>query len=218
MNNFRKNLVNNITLIIVLVLTFAHLVFLTLNVFGVTGVKLYQDFNYFVAYILVIMSLAMYILGFFIEKIANLKIPSWFEIVFYVAFYLFTNIYYITNAYSTVLGLIVFFAYLSFLVTIINVAIFYHTQKDEKNKLKNSRSYIVTSIFFYSVGTNAILELFISAVKAFFFPDFIFTTLTSYVVEFCAMILVTIFMCILFNGSLKKSKKLINGCLIKSNS
>lgn len=218
MNSFRKNLVNNITLIVVLVFTLIHLLLLTLNVFDITKFDLYDGFNYFVAYILVIISLVLFILGFFIEKIAKLNIPSWFEVVFYVAFFLFTNTYYILNAYSNIFAIIILFAYLSFLVTIINISVFYHTQKDENNRLKASRNYIVTSIFFYSIGTNAILELFISAVKAFIFPNFILTTVSAYVVEFSVMVLTSIIMSILLNLSLLKSKKFINSCLIKKNS
>lgn len=216
MNNFKKNLAVNISLIVVLVFTFVHLLLLTLNVFGVTSLNIYDGFNYFIAYMLVIFSLVLYILGFFIEKITKLVIPAWFQILFFIAFFLFTNTYYILNAYSNIFAMIALFAYLSLLVTIANISVFYHTQKDENNKLKASKNYIVTSIFFYSVGTNGLIELIITAIKAFAFQNYPLTTLNSYIVEFSAMILVTIVMTFALSLSLSKSKRFINACLIKT--
>lgn len=212
---FKENLAGNIALIISLIFTIVHLVILTLSVFDLTPFDFYDNFNYFIAYILIIVSLCIYILGFFIEKIAKIKIPAWFQVVFYIAFFLFTNTYYATNAYTNVGAIIFFFAYLSFISTITNISVFYNTQKDEKNKLVASRKYIITSVFFYSVGTNAIFELIFSSIKAFFFPKFIFTSIEAYVVEFCTMLLVTIVMCIILDISLRNKKKIINGCLIK---
>lgn len=212
---YKENLAENITLTIALVFSVVHLIILTLSVFDVTQIKFYSGFNYFLAYILLVLSLAIYILGFFIEKIAKIKIPTWFAVLFYIAFFLFTNTYYALNAYTNIITIIFFFAYLSFLSTIVNVSVFYNTQKDEKNKLVASRKYIITSVFFYSVGTNAIIELFISAIKSFIFPRFEYTSLEAYIVEFCTMLLVTMIMCFILNGSLKRKKKIINGCLIK---
>ena len=216
MKNFKKNLAVNISLITVLVFTFVHLLILTLNVFGVTTLKIFDEFNYFIAYMLVIFSLVLYILGFFIERITKLIIPSWFQILFFVAFFLFTNTYYILNAYSNIFAMILLFAYVSLLVTITNISVFYHTQKDENNKLKASKNYIVTSIFFYSTGTNGLIELFITALKTFAFANYPLTTLNSVVVEFSTMILVTIIMTFALSLSLSKSKKFINACLIKT--
>ena len=216
MKDFKKNLATNITLIVVLVFTLIHLFLLTLNVFSVTSFKIYDNFNYFIAYVLVIISLILYIFGFFIEKVTKLVIPAWFEILFYIAFFLFTNTYYILNAYSNIFTMIIFFAYLSLLVTIANISVFYHTQKDENNKLKASKNYIITSIFFYSVGTNAIIELFVTAIKAFVFPNYALTTLNSYIVEFSVMVLVSIVMTFALSVSLSKSKRFINACLIKT--
>ena len=216
MNNFKKNLAVNISLITVLVFTFVHLLILTLNVFGATSLKIYDGFNYFIAYMLVIFSLVLYILGFFIEKITKLVIPSWFQILFYIAFFLFTNTYYILNAYSNIYAMILLFAYLSVLITVANISVFYHTQKDENNKLRASKNYIITSIFFYSTGTNGLIELFVVALKTFIFINYPLSTLNAVVVEFSTMILVTILMTFALSLSLSKSKKLINACLIRT--
>ena len=99
---YKENLAENITLTIALVFSVVHLIILTLSVFDVTQIKFYSGFNYFLAYILLVLSLAIYILGFFIEKIAKIKIPTWFAVVFYIAFFLFTNTYYALNAYTNI--------------------------------------------------------------------------------------------------------------------
>ena len=216
MKSFRKNLVNNIALIVVLVCTAVHLLLLTLNVFGITHFELDKSFNYLTAYLMVVFSLLLYIFGFFIEKITKLEIPSWFEVLFYVAFFLFTNVYYILNLYSNLFAIVFLFAYLSFLITIINISVFFHTQKDENNKIKATRSYIITSIFFYSTGTNAILELLLTMVKYFAFPMFALTTVDAVIVELSTMMLTSIIMVVLLNLSLLRSRKFINACLIKT--
>lgn len=217
MNNFKKDLAANITLIVMLVLTVVHLLVLTLGIFGVVELSLYKGFNYIVAYVMILLCLALFILSFFVTMLKNIYIPSWFRIVFYIAFFLFTNTYYIIGGYRNIASIIIFFAYLSFLITIINVSVFYNTQKDEKNRLKTSKNYIVTSLFFYSIGTSCILELIITAIKSFAFPKFIFTTLNTFIVEMSTMILVSIILCVLFYLSLSKTKRFINSCLIKVN-
>lgn len=76
MNNFKKDLACNITLISVLAFTAIHILILTLNLFGVTKFEFYEGFNYLVAYILVVVCLALYVFGFFISKFKRLTIPK----------------------------------------------------------------------------------------------------------------------------------------------
>lgn len=217
LKSFKENLLTNITLIVVLACTLTHLLLITLNVFGITAIKFYDKFNYLVAYIFICVSLCIFILGFWITKITKLQIPQWFQVVFYIAFFVFTNTYYITNAYNSLGAMLFFYMYLSFISIIANVSVFYNVQKDEKNKLKASKAYILTSLFFYSTGTNAIIMFIVSLVKCIFFPLHTFTDLAFFVVEFLAMMIVTIAMTIAYGISLAHSKSLINGCLIKTN-
>lgn len=216
MNEFKKDLACNITLIVALTFTLIHLLVLTLSLFGAISLKLYDGFNYIVAYVLIVLCLGLYIFSFFITKFKSLDVPVWFRIVFYVAFFLFTNTYYIVGGYRNIISIIIFFVYLSFLSSVANISVFYNTQKDEKNKLKTSRNYIVTSVFFYSLGTNAIIELFITAFKSFVLPRYEFTTLNVFIVEMSTMILTTIVLCFIISMSLKRTKKLVNACLIKT--
>ena len=213
--NFREDLLCNITLICTLSFTCIHLLLLTLNLFGVTRFELHENFSYIVAYILVIASLALYVFGFYLYRFSNMYIPTWFRMLFYIAFYLFTNVYYILGWFNHLLGLIFFFAYIAFLMSIASLSIYFNTQKDEKNKLKIAPKSLLSSVYFYSIAGNAILQFIINLVKVIFFKTYELSTLTVYLVEFGTMIAVASFVIIMFAISLKRSKTFINACLIK---
>ena len=129
MNEFRKDLACNITLISVLSFTLIHLLILTLNLFGITNLTFFSGFSYIIAYVLVVVCLLLFVGGFFVTKIKRLVMPVWFRMMFYIAFYLFTNIYYIFGWYENIVMLVFFFAYISFLVNIIALSVFYNVQK-----------------------------------------------------------------------------------------
>ena len=215
MSNFKKDLACNISLITVLVFTVVHILVLTLNLFGATDFAVPDYFNYIVAYVLVILSLGLYIFGFFITKIRGLILPVWFRIMFYFAFFVFTNTYYLSGLFANIYAVIFLFAYISLLVNILSLSIFYNVNKDEKNRLKTPTSYIIASVFFYSVAINAIIQFVINIFKAFLFKEFVFSTIMATVVEFSAMLLVSIIVAVVFNKSLKGTKGVINACLIK---
>lgn len=213
--SFKEDLLCNITLICTLSFTCIHLLLLTLNLFGITRFELDYSFNYMIAYILVIACLALYIFGFFIIKLSNLYIPTWFRTMFYIAFYLFTNIYYTFNWFNNLLGLIFFFAYLSFLMCIISLSIYFNTQKDDKNKLKIAPKSLISSVFFYSVAGNAMLQFLINFIKVLCFADYKFSTIHTYIIEFGTSLTICIAVAIAFALSLTRTKKFINACLIK---
>lgn len=217
MNNFKKNLATNITLIMVLVFTAIHLLVVTLNLFGAVSLNFPIGFNYLLAYTFIVLSLALYILSFFLTKLKNLKVPEWICVLFYVAFFLFTNVYYICGWFESIIALIFLYIYLAFLANIVSLSIFYNIQKDEKNRLKSSKNYIVTSVFMFSVAVCSILLLFITAIKAFAFPTYELTTVITFVIEMCTMLLTSMIMAITFSISLSKTKTFINCCLIKYN-
>ena len=143
--------------------------------------------------------------------------PAWFRMLFYIAFYLFTNVYYILNWFNTIVGLIFFYAYISFLACIISLSIYFNTQKDDKNKLKISPKSLITSVFFYAIAGNAIVQFVVNLVKIIAFPNYQFSTLPIYIAEFGTMIAVTAIVTIAFSMSLARSKTFINACLIKIN-
>lgn len=216
MENFKKDLACNITLISVLFCTVVHLLLITLNLFSVINLKLNINFNYLVAYLLVIICFALYIFGFFITKFKSLIMPSWFRILFYIAFFLFTNVYYVAGLYQNLIAVVFLFAYIAFLINIIALSVFFNIQKDEKNRLKSTVTFLITSVFMYSVATCALFQFIFSIVKVFAFPDYKFATLLVFVVEMSTMLFVSVVMAIVLNASLKRSKTLINACLIKT--
>ncbi len=218
MKNFKKDLACNITLIFVLACTVTHLILLTLNLFRVTNFYLPEYFNYIVAYVLVAISLALYILGFFVTAKNGFDFPKWLRIMFYIAFFVFTNTYYLTGLFDNIFALIALFVYMSFCLSIISLSIFYNAQKDDKNRLKSTRKFIVTSTFMYSLALDFLLLILVAMIKAFFFAESATSTLLVLVIEACSMILVSIVLMICFNESLKRSKKFINSCLLKYSS
>lgn len=215
MKTFKKDLYSNITLISVLVFSSIHLLILTLNLFGATSLAFPENFNYIFAYFLVIISLALYILAFFVSDLKRWHIPAWLKIMFFIAFFVFTNVYYITGAFASIFAVILMFIYLGFLINVVSVSIFYNAQKDEKNRLKASQKYIVTSVFMYSVAISCMLEFLSVLVKTFFIPEFVLSTLPTVLAEMGTLLLVSIVMAIVFNLSLSKTKVFINKCLVK---
>ena len=214
---FKEDLACNITLICTLVFSGIHILLLTLNLLGVTNFEFYAGFSYILAYILVIASLALYIFGFYVYHLSRIYMPAWFRMLFYIAFYLFTNVYYILNWFNTIVGLIFFYAYISFLACIISLSIYFNTQKDEKNKLKISPKSLISSVFFYAIAGNALLQFVINMVKFIAFRNYVFTTLSAYLIEFGVMIGMASLITIMFAISLAGTKKFINACLIKIN-
>ena len=215
MKNFKKDLASNITLISVLTFTCVHLLIITLNLFGATNLAFHENFNYIFAYFLVIVSFALYVFGFFITNIKRWFIPSWLKVLFYVAFFVFTNVYYISGAFASIFAVVIMFVYLGFLINVVSVSIFYNAQKDEKNRLKATKNYIVTSVFMFAVAISMGVEFLSVMVKTFFMPDFVLSTLPAVLAEMGTLLLVSIVMAILYNLSLSKTKVFINKCLIK---
>ena len=100
-------------------------------------------------------------------------------------------------------------------MSIISLSIYFNTQKDEKNKLKIAPKSLVTSVLFYSIAGNALLQFIINLVKVIFFKTYKLATLATYLIEFGTMIGVSIAVAIAFAISLARTKTFINACLIK---
>lgn len=216
MKKFTKNdFACNLTLSFALFFTAVHLIILSFNLFGISNFSVPENFSYVLAYILSLCCLALYIFGFSISKIKNMVFPAWLRIMFYIAFFLFTNTYYLSGLYQTLIGIIIFYAYIAFLINIISVSVFYNVQKDEKHRLKASPTFITVSVLCYSLATSAVVLFLVSAVKVIFFKSLATTTLLCFVVSMTSMIVVNIGLFIAFFLSLKKTKKFINACLVK---
>ena len=205
----------NLTLSFALFFTAVHLLLVSFNLFGISSFAVPENFSYVTAYILSLCCLALYIFGFSISKFKSIVFPSWLRIMFYVAFFLFTNTYYLAGLYLNKIGIVIFYAYIAFLINILSVSIFYNVQKDEKNRLKASNKFITFSVLCYSLAFSTIVQFVICAVKIFFFEAGITSTLSYFVLSMSAMLVVNIALYIAFLVSLKKTKKFINACLVK---
>lgn len=215
MKSFKKNLIGNITLICIISFSIVHLTLLTLNLFNVLNFALPKNFSYITAYILMIFCFALYFAGFWIEAIKSLKVPNWFKIVFYVGFFIFTNVYYILDLFNNLFFVIVFIAYISFILNICALSLYFNINKDEKNKLKSTTKELTFGTTTYSLSLCSLALFIISAIEVLFFKAYALALLSTFVIEMLAMIIATSIMSIIFATSHKKSKLLINGCLIK---
>ncbi len=205
----------NVTLILALVFTAIHILVLTLNLFAVTKFTFPKNFNYIVAYVLTIVCLSLYIFGFFIARLKRMSFPTWLRIFFYVAFFLFTNVYYILGLFDNIIAAIAFYAYLGFLVSVVSVSVFYNTQKDDKNRLKSSNKFISVSVLMYSVALSTFVQLAISIIKVIFFNKAATSTLVYFVAAASSMIVVSVALAIAYYISLRNKKIFINSCLVK---
>lgn len=201
----------------VLALSLVHFTFLLLGLFGVIVPACLEraSFNYIVAFVLVGLCLCLYILLMFIEHKKNIVMPVWFKIVFYIAFYVFTNVYYYFGLFGSLAGLIIFYICLAFVINIIALSIFFNTQKTETNILKSTTTFTTLTTFTYAVSGCAMLETIISALKILLFKNSAFTSVSMFIIDMCIFILVSVIMAIIFSVSLSKKKTIINNCLIK---
>lgn len=214
-NHNKSEILCNVTLSAVLVATAIHILILTLNLFGVTNFGVPKNFNYIFAYVLTVICLGLYIFGFAISKFKRMVFPAWLRIFFYIAFFLFTNVYYFMGLFTKAGTIILFYAYIGFLISILSVSIFYNTQKDEKNRLKSTNKFISLSVFCYSVAFSTIVQFIISLVKVIFFGNAATSVLSVYVISIASMLTIISALSIAFYVSLRKSKKFINACLVK---
>lgn len=217
MKNFKKDLACNITLISVLVCSLIHLTFLILGIFDVVDLKTTASFNYIVSFVLVIACLLLYILGFFISNIKRLSIPSWFRVMFYIAFFVFTNTYYVLGLYENIWFLLIFFAYISVLINVICLSLFYNIQKDEKGRLKTSAKYLCVCVCMWSIAVCSFVQFVVNFMKAFVFDKYVFATLKVFAFEYMIMFAVCIVMAVIYYLSLIQTKTVVNACLIKHN-
>lgn len=200
-----------------LVLSGLWIILLSLGMFEVLDYSkvIGANFNYIVAFVIVIVGLLLYIGFMFIEKIRNLDIPAWFKNLFYIAFFVFTNIYYFFGLYGKIAGLIIFDIYFASLINILAVSLFYNTQKDAKNTVKTTDKFLVFSCFCYASTAVLVYEVLVSAIKCIAKSTGLFASLALFVTEASTMLCVSFVFALVFALSMKKSRRLINNCLIK---
>jgi len=206
-----------ITLICSLALSILQLVILFLGVFGVLVPTwhVYSGFNYLVAFCLIAINLILDIVFMAIENKKLLDIPEWFRVVFFIGFFVFTNIYYYFNLYSLIYTEIIFYIYLATVLTILSISIFYNVQREGGKTVKSNNKYAALSTFTYSTSMFLVIETIVTAVKVLLNGGNVTNGLTMFLINSCVVIFVSLIISIIFYASLLKSKKIINHCLIK---
>jgi len=194
-------------------------ILLALGAFGLIPIQSIagSHFNYVTALVIVVAGFVLYFVFMLIEKIRNLIIPNWFKCLFYFAFLIFTNVYYLFSWYHTIAGMLVFDAYLAVLLNIGAVSLFYNTQKDAKNIVKTTDKFLVFSCFAYSALGIVFYEIVSLLVKVFSKQTGLLFGLAFVVTELSIMLCISFVFALVFALSLKKKKAFINGCLIKYN-
>ncbi len=200
-----------------IVLSGVWLILLALGVFGVINTAAFAsaDFNYIWALIIVVVGIALYALFAVLEHRRGLTVPNWFKNLFYIAFFVFSNIWYYFGLYSTIWGLIVFDAYLAIILNILSVSLFYNSQKDAKNMVKTTEKFLVLTCFSYAATGALIIEILSCMIRVICGYSGITASLAMFVTEACTMLVVCFIFALLFSQSMRKTKQLINGCLIK---
>ncbi len=198
-------------------LSCAWLVLLALGVFEVFNLASIAgaNFNYIGAFVIVIVALVLYIGFMLIEKWRSLSIPNWFKTLFYIAFFVFTNVYYFFSLYSTTAGLIIFDIYLACLLNIAGVSVFYNTQKDSKNAVKTTDKFLCFSTFCYAVTGGVVYEVISCLVKVIANAQGLFASLSLVVTELSIIMAVSLVFALFFALSMKKDRKFVNACLVK---
>ncbi|MBO4569781.1 MAG: hypothetical protein J5689_00995 [Clostridia bacterium] len=209
--------VKNGFLIGALVLSVAHFVILMLTLFNVINASsvLPANFNYFVAFALIAVCLALFTIALFVESKKQLIVPTWLAVSFYCCFFIFTNIYYFFGLYNIFLTNLLFYVVLAVLVSILSLSIYYNELKALDGTLENKNRYLGYVLFSISVSISLIFELIVMLIKYISNPN---VNLTVHALaSFGILILGALIFAVLFTESIKKTKRFANACLIKIN-
>ena len=209
--------ISNILLWCTLGFSLIHFTFLMLGLFNVLEPDCLkrEHFNYIVSFVLVAVCLLIYILFLFIANKNKFMFPEWFLCLLYIGFFMFTNTYYYLGWYESLIGIGFAYAFMSIVFVIISLSIFYNMQKDSNGYLKTTSTYASSTILAYSIAFGTIAELIVSAFKLIFIPNTVFASLSVFVIDISIIVFVSTVFAIMFYISLNRSKKLINGCLIR---
>ena len=201
-------------LIASLALSALYFIFLLLclfNVFDVSGV-INPNFNYFLAFSLIIVCLALYVISLFIEEKRKLSVPTWLACSFYLSFFLFTNIYYFFGLYSYIFPMLIFYIALGVLISILSLSVYYNNLKELNGTLANKNNFIGYVLFAISISISTLIAFVINLVKYLINQNINITV--YFLSSFGLLILSAFVFAILFTLSINRKKKFANACLI----
>lgn len=183
------------------------------RVFDFSGV-INTNFNYIVAFGIVVACLFIYTLSLFIENKKMLDVPVWISCSFYAAFFIFTNVYYFFGLYDNMITNLLFYAALSVLISILSISIYYNCLKDDQGLLKNKIGFTGFILFCISTAICVVFELVVIFFKFCANTNINLTihTLTT----FGILLLGATVFAVAFYYSIAGKKKFVNSCLIKT--
>lgn len=197
-------------------LSVGFLVLVCLGLFGVvvpSWIKA-NNYNYMIALLLVVLNLVLDIVFMVIETKNKLDIPEWFRVVFFIGFFIFTNVYYYFGLYSIIYTEILFYVYLAVVFAVLSISIFFNVQKNENNMVKTTNAYAAVSTFTYSTSMFLIFETIVALVKIV--SNTAENALLTFLISSCTCLFVSLIISVLFYKSLTGKKKFINACLIRT--
>lgn len=202
--------------IFVFIFSAIHLTFLLLSLFNVfrPDVMSRLTFSYITAFVLLAVCLLLFLALMLAEKLGKFSIPNWLKCVMYVGFFVFTNTYYTFGLFENFWTLLVFYAFLGFILNIISLSLFYNLQKSENGIIKTNNSFIVLFTLTASIAAATIVEIIATGIKILAKTNSI--SIVSFLANLGTIVIVSIIMSVIFYISLIKTKRLINHCLIKS--
>ncbi|MBQ7452842.1 MAG: hypothetical protein IJS68_01075 [Clostridia bacterium] len=199
-----------------LALSGLYFIFLLLGLFNVLKISaiLPETFNYLMAFAIIIACLALYSLALFIETHNRLEVPVWIACSFYIAFFIFTNIYYLFGLYSNTYFSLFFYVVLGVLVSILSLSIYFNCLKDEAGLLKNRVHFTGFILFAISTTLSVIFKLVVMFIK---FVCNVGVNLTlETIITFGILLLISTIFAICFDLSIGGKKTFANACLIKT--
>ena len=215
MTKFKDDLVCNIALVIALVLTVTHLTIVSLGLFGAIELSLPLSFSYITAYILVVVCLALFICSMLIVDRKKIMAPNWLRIMFYFAFFVFTNVYYFFGLYENLIWVSIMFGYVGFLAIVCALSIFYNSLKDDKNRLQVSNKFLLFNVLSIALAILFIVSLVVLIVNSLVMPTTLLANPNNYALIMLVMLGVAILVTISFAISLRANKSWVNLCLVK---
>jgi len=209
--------ISAIILYVLLGLSALHFIFLMLGLFGVVTPECLEreHFNYIVAFVLLALVIIFYALFVWLETKKNLVVPTWFKIVLYVGLYIFTNIYFYFGLYEHIGLTIIAYIFFAFIFNIFALGLYFNSEKNDNGYIKTSDKFPCFKTFAIAMTFGVIFELVISTLKLLLLEGTKFATLSHTIISLSTLMLTSLLMAIMFMISLSKSKRFINGCLIK---
>ena len=212
-DNKKKIKISDIFLYVAIFLTFAFLIFVTIDLFTSLNSRIVGSFtpNFLLTYLMMSISTIIYILLLIFER-KNLNFPEWFKCFLIFSVFVFCSIYPYLNLFTIIYTDILYNVVFSIIINIISISIFYNLLKDNNNNLKSKPFTLSLFCFSFTVMFAVIIELIEVLFNIIIRSENIVSI--NLIIDLLVIICSSIILNIIFFISLKTDKKLINSFLI----